>query len=335
MALAVWSAFDAFRKGTVDLDPADVECARASRNYLWEQLKRLAANDAGFPRLGGDFIPFGSFARRTKIRPLDDVDVLLVLNGQSTRESQFAPDSDVYFLKIVDRSAPLSLFPDTYDYVDSTKVLNKIRDSLGSLGGYRRAEIHKRKQAVSLALASYDWVFDIVPAVPITGPDGQLRHYLIPNGTGDWTRTDPRIDAANVTKLNEWHGGYALQGIRLLKYWNRKGLPTKPALSSYYLETLALRVFLRAQIMQDIPAYINFFLVNCGNELLAACPDPKGLGPALDVDVAWSVKEKVSEALATAAWHSRTALTLEAESKPQGAIAQWREVFGSEFPTYG
>jgi hypothetical protein len=76
MPYTVWGAFDTFRKNTVDLVADEVSRALVSRDYLIDQIKTLARTDATFPRTSGDAIPYGSFARKTKIRPLDDIDLL-------------------------------------------------------------------------------------------------------------------------------------------------------------------------------------------------------------------------------------------------------------------
>ena len=204
MAYTVWSAFDQFRRDVVDLAPEDSDSARTSRDYLVTQLKALAGRDVAFPRVSGDYMPFGSFARKTKIRPLDDIDLLLFLNGRGTEERKAWSEQYVYQVYIKDDSAPLASFGDSYGFVGSTSILNKIRDALSSIPNYRQAAIHRNMQAITLQLKSYTWNFDIVPALPV-GSDGTVTHYLIPNGKGQWSRTDPRIDKDNVTKLNGKH----------------------------------------------------------------------------------------------------------------------------------
>lgn len=84
MSYTVDISFNAFRANTVDLDSEEVKRARASRDYLVGQINILANNDGTFPRLAGYYKPFGSFARSTKIRPLDDIDLLLACNGKGT-----------------------------------------------------------------------------------------------------------------------------------------------------------------------------------------------------------------------------------------------------------
>ena len=190
MAYTVWGAFDAFRKSTVDLVADDVSRALVSRDYLIDQIRALARTDALFPRMGGDAIPYGSFARKTKIRPIDDVDLLLVLHGGGTRVALSPNDPDVYWLKIEDDIAALAVFGDAYGYVNSTKILNKIKSSLSAIPNYGKADIHRNMQAVTLQLKSYIWDFDIVPSVPI-GNGTAIQYYLIPDGRGEWIQDGP------------------------------------------------------------------------------------------------------------------------------------------------
>lgn len=99
-----------------------------------------------------------------------------------------------------DKTKPLASFLDAHGYVNSTRVLNKIRDSLPNVSQYSKAEIKKNHQAVVVNLKSYSWVFDVVPAVAINDVWGTgISHYLIPDGAGEWIRTDPRKDATAAT----------------------------------------------------------------------------------------------------------------------------------------
>ncbi|HAJ59064.1 MAG TPA: hypothetical protein DCP31_07220 [Cyanobacteria bacterium UBA8543] len=333
MPYTVWGAFDKFRKDTVDLDPNVTKVARASRDYLFAQLKTLAQNNSDFPRLGGSYLSFGSFARKTKIQPLDDIDVLVLLNGRGTEVVASPNSSFTDWLKIKDLSAPLAIFPDGYGYVNSTKILNRIKSYLSSVTNYKNAEIKKTMQAVTLSLKSYDWVFDIVPAVPVDGGAGKTAHYIIPDGIGNWIRTDPRIDSEQITEVNSEHNGKFLPLIRLLKYWNRR--THKPRLSSYYFETLAIKVFQSANKITDFPSAIKYFFDNCPLQIRFSCPDPKGLGPALDASVDQATKEKVINSMYEASTFAGYALMYEAKSNHEDAIYWWQRIFGSEFPEYG
>lgn len=332
MPYTVWGAFNTFRETVVDLAVDDTKKARTSRDYLINQLKRIAGNDATFPPLSGGYIPYGSFARSTKICPLNDIDLLLLLNGSNTTASPSPNDPYVYWLRPSD-SAPLSLFPDNCGYVSSIKILNKIKSSLSGVHSYSKAEVKRNQQAVVLNLVSYPWSFDIVPAVPFQDDWGNIACYLIPDGSGDWMRTDPRKDKAYVIRVSKQHGGLLLPTMRLLKYWNHR--THKPRLPPYYFETLVLKVFDCAPQIMSFPKAIEYFFNYCPLHLASSCPDPKGLGRALDVNIDSVTKWKVRETMATALTSARVALAEELESNPAQAIAEWKKVFGWEFPSYG
>lgn len=333
MVYSVWGAFDKFRKDTVDLNADITKTARASRDYLFEQLKILAKNNLGFPKLYGGYLSFGSFARKTKIQPLDDIDILVLLNGKGTEVKQSPNSVFTYCLKINSSFAPLSLFNNDYGYVNSTKVMNRIKSYLSSVSNYKQAEIKKTMQAVTLNLKSYAWTFDIVPAVPVVNTFDEIDYYLIPDGWGNWIRTDPRIDSKNITEVNLKHLGRFLPTIRLLKYWNFR--THKPRLSSYYFETLAIQTFQYSSIITDFPQALKYFFDNCPSYLRMSCPDPKGLGANLDAGMDTTTKEKVGKAMSEAATFAGYALMYESQSKINDAIYWWQRIFGSEFPIYG
>lgn len=341
MARTVWGAFNSFRQNTVDLDPEVSDKARSSRNYLYDQLKARDKDDPGFPKLADyyiPFIPFGSFARKTKIRPLDDIDILMLLDGTGTSARQSSNALGIsnpydYWLKIDKTDAPLARYPDGVGYVNSTKVLNSIKSSLASVPNYGKADITKNGSAVVLNLTSYPWAFDIVPAVEVVDAwTRQTSYYLIPNGSGDWIRTNPAKDQDYITRVNKQHDGELLPVMRLLKYWNRR--THKPRLQPYYFETLALKVFDYAPKITSYPNALKYFFDHCPFYLMASCADPKGLGPNLDANVDAETKNKVQAALNEAATHAGYALMYEQLKDDKNAIYWWGRVFGPEFPTY-
>ncbi len=339
MAYTVGGAFNAFRTGIVDLDADVTKTGRASRDYLVDQIKAIAKSNTSFPRLGGDYRPYGSFARRTKIRPLDDIDLLLVLSGRGTTEAS-ASALNTYRLKITDSTAPLAAYPeatgsffDTATYVNSTRVLNAIKSGLTAVPNYRKAAIKRTGVAVTLDLSSRTWAFDIVPSVEVADSTGATKHYLIPNGKGQWMRTYPRIDTTNVTTANTRHANKLLPTLRLLKYWN--GRTMKPRLPSYYFETLVLKTFASGSAITDYSAAVKHFFDNAQTYLWLSCPDPKGLGPALDTSVDYTTKMKVGEAMKQAAKWAGYALMYDGQSNSKDAIYWWGKVFGSAFPAYG
>jgi hypothetical protein len=332
MPYTVDYSFDAFRSQYVDLDPKDVEKARKSRDYLKDQITDIARSDNSFPKLYGGYQPFGSFARRTKTRKLDDIDMLLLLNGTSTQERYLSAYSSRIYVK--DTSLPIWLYTDDENYLSSTKVLNKLKSSLSSVPNYRQSEIKRTGAAVVLNLTSYDWVFDIVPAMPISDGAGGVNYYLIPDGKGNWMRTDPRRDQKAITEANKKQDGLLLPLIRLIKYWNVHYYAV-PRISSYYLETMLINAFKYGypkitSIKSGIPVAFQQLATSVQN----SCGDPKGLGPNLDADVSWEVRTKVRDAAKKMAQFAQSALQNEQSGDHKLAISWWKTIF-SDFPPYG
>ena len=78
MASTVNTAFTEFLRDTVNLDADQTKDARSSRDWLIGQTNRLPDRFSDFPFLVDDYhLNYGSFARRTKIQPLNDIDLLI------------------------------------------------------------------------------------------------------------------------------------------------------------------------------------------------------------------------------------------------------------------
>jgi hypothetical protein len=240
MVKTVNEAFDFFLKNKVNLDSEQTKSARTSRNWLINQIALFPVKDVNFPRLYSEKnIQFGSFARRTKKRELDDIDQMIALSAEGAYYSEL---SDRIEIHVPDSAYKLKLLcsGDT-DILNSIKVVNKFVALLKQVPQYQKAEIKRNQEAATLNLTSYPWTFDIVPCF-FTQPNlFDKDYYLIPDGRGNWKKTDPRIDGKRVTDVNQYHDGNVLNVIRLLKYWNKR--PTMPSISSYLIENIILNFY--------------------------------------------------------------------------------------------
>jgi len=82
MVMTVNQAFSDFMKYTVNLDQSRVADARASRNWLLGKIKSFPENDDSFPFLYNDnHLNYGSFERKTKTRPLNDIDMMVCISA--------------------------------------------------------------------------------------------------------------------------------------------------------------------------------------------------------------------------------------------------------------
>ncbi|AIY14120.1 hypothetical protein [Cellulophaga baltica] len=327
MAKTVNSAFATFNKDFVNLDSGKTNTARTSRDWLYGQLNNFPDNDESFPLKYEDrHHKFGSFARNTKIRELDDIDLIYCLHGNNAYYSK-SIFGNKYYLHTENAGIRLKNLSDN-NQLNSIKVVNKFVSSLSNISQYKSAAIHRRQEAATLNLTSYDWSFDIVPAFYTTS-----GFYLIPDGSGNWKATNPPLDQKYVTDLNNKHTHSVHQLIRTLKYWNRRA--KMPTISSYLFENFVLNF---CEYQDKLSDYIDVNVINfwyyLKSEVYNDVKDPKGIEANLN-SLTYEEKQKISEKANEAYKIGYEANRLETkESDQESAINKWRQIFGNDFPEY-
>lgn len=131
----------------------------------------------------------GSYARRTAIAPIDDIDVLLVLNGDAW-SSRF-----------------LSAYP------DPAKVLADLQRSAKE--GYPRSRVQRQRRSVGIKMTRKS--IDLVPALAI---DDNGTVVIPDREEDDWIVTAPSVHTAVIRKLNAQCNKLFVPTIKLLKHWN-------------------------------------------------------------------------------------------------------------------
>ena len=317
-----------FNNNIINLDTKRTKVARKSRNWLIKQLENLPEKDDSFPDLyEGKHIQFGSFARSTKIRELDDIDLILTFSAKSSTHTILSYGKH-YRLNVPEEASKLRKLCNDDNTLNSIKLVNKIVSALDNIEHYKSADKHRRQEAATLQLNSYEWNFDIVPAFYTT-----TGYYLIPDGNGEWKATDPRVDQQRTTDINQKHNGKILQIIRTLKYWNRR--VKMPTISSYLLESLVLNYF---DSVKEIPQWVDVNMIYFWEYLKTAIkekvPDPKGFQDDLNTlttEEQNKISTKANETHSTGLEAHRLETREENQEK---AIKKWGEIFGDEFPTY-
>lgn len=330
MATDVNQAFREFQKNYVDIDTDKSKQAKGSRDWLMGKIVEIGSK-VDFPKLYEDInLHYGSFARKTKLQPLDDIDMMIGLSGQGSTYLE-----GVYGITInVPQTASLYAYcNENSDVLNSKKIINLFKNKLQAVPQYRNATIKRNEAACVLELVSYDWSFDIVPCF-YTVADSQGRsYYLIPDGNGNWKKTDPRIDAANVTNLNQQHNGNILKVIRLAKYWQKR--PTMPAMSSYLLEVMVLNYFRsKSTLASEYPdVELPHLFLYIGTNIYHQVTDPKGISSDIN-DLSWEDRNKIAERAKYDANRAMEARNYESNGDQRNCINKWREIFGDEFPKY-
>lgn len=328
MATTVNNAFSEFLRDTVNLCSQDTMTARSSRDNLISYMNGFSGDPDFFRVYIERNLKFGSFARHTKIRPLDDIDLMLCFSAVNDMERRtYKEGYGCIYIEGIGFDKSNNLLSSGTNHLNSTKVINRLISKLSELSDYNKAEMHKNQEAATLQLKSYTWNFDIVPCFYT---DTGL--YLIPDGSGNWKKTDPRIDNDRTTDLNKKHKGKLLDVIRLMKYWNNRSVTIR--IPSYMLECMILSVY--DAIDEKENYWVDWELCDLFNALsssiYSSVPDPKGLQGDLNT-FSLADRIKISTALSNAYKKAREASSLESTNQ-KNAINKWREVLGPAFPEY-
>lgn len=337
MAKTVNEAFNNFLNYEVNISKSQSDNAKNSRDFLKSQIHRLSSEGKFLKAVPSYDLNFGSFARKTKIQPLDDIDIMIGLNGFGLQietdkwdniRLKIKPDcTNKDFINLSDKFSGYWV-ADTY-YLNSNKVKNKLITALNEIPQYEKAEIHGRGEAVTLKLLSYSWNFDIVPCFFCD------TYYLIPNGYGNWKKTNPQIEQNRISKLNQKFNGVVLKVIRLIKYWNKHR--RMPTMASYVLETMVLDYF--EQTTSDSIEYVDIrfrkVLNYIGNNILYEVQDSKGIQGNINNSMTYSEKLKIQNVAREDYNKSVDAINAETQEKNhKKAISIWGDIFGERFPKY-
>lgn len=287
--MTVAQALESFISG---LELSDKESAAASnqQTYLRTQLQqRLRVEDV--------FLS-GSYARNTAIRPLNDIDVFLVLNRAAHMNLRSGRPGD---------------------------TLGLIQRTLAEIY-VNKAPARLQARSVNIEFTGTGIAYDVVPAFLDASNAGV---YEIPDVTGGcWVRTNPKIHREKSTASNERAGKKLKPLVKAAKHWNaRSGKPMR----SFHLEVLAGRV-----LNQDPGSYLEGLtqlFAGLRDAVLSPCPEPAGLGPNLEEGAPdrFVARQKLAEAADTLTEAKRAA----EDGKAGLAHGLLHGLFGPEYPEEG
>lgn len=322
-------AFAEFNKDVVNLTKENTDNARSNRDWLITQLLAFPENVEGFPKdYPEKHINFGSFARNTKIRPLDDIDLMYCLGAGNAYYQIDNYDKQKFYIHTENAIVSLrNLSNDDYT-LNSIKVVNKLVNALESVPQYSNADTKRNQEAAVLNLVSYSWSYDIVPCFYTVN-----NFYLIPDGGGNWKASNPLKDQENIKKINISYGGKVYQLIRTLKYWNANF--TSPNLGSYLFEVLVLD-FIKSKGSQNDYNDINIkdFFYYLNTHIYYDVQDPKGIQGNIN-HLSREQKERIANKAESYYDTAKIAIQFEIEKKNQEkAIENWQIIFGERFPRY-
>jgi hypothetical protein len=294
MTRTVDTSFTQF-DNNLNLDPIVRHQAQRIHNEIRDELTR-----AGL--IAGSFLQ-GSFARKTMLKPLKDVDIVCLLPTSmwEVLRGPGGPGAAMESFKTPIRAK----WPDVrFDVCDHP--------------GDKPAG-----KALKVTLPGLDFTIDLVPAFDQDGAYVLIgdRH------EGTWTPSNTRIQLKNVSERNQDTGGRFVHQVReakeLTKHHDQLDFITGIVVESLLYNCLATQ-------MTDKQA-IARFLAHAKNAVRGQVLEPAGED---DVTAKWTDDQRdvAARTYAEASAKANEALRLEEAGDVDTALRVWHDLFGDAFP---
>lgn len=249
-----------------------------------------------------DFLT-GSYGRRTKTKPLKDIDIFVVLGEDERWRRDKHPKG----------------------------VLNDLETCL--VEAYGADQVERDRRCITVYFEKKNQTqhedgkilsLDVVPA--FAADDG----YEIPDDTlGTWIKTDPEIHAEEATAKNKALAGGWVPLVKMLKSWNRAN--GKSITPSYLVEVMALELV--DGPFSTFPDEARRFFAAAQATIADDWPDPAGLGPPVSDEMTQQLCATARQKLREAEIAATRAFRAEQQGAEGEAVRIWKEIFGEFFPS--
>jgi len=285
--MTIAEAFDTFRS---KLELTDAERKKTAARH--PNVRQAIAKELD---LIEDFLT-GSYKRDTKIRPLSDIDLFVVLH--------WGKYSDIY-----------------YKNGDPSKILYRLKSILDK--AYPETPVKVQNRSVNLDFS--DFGFDIVPAFR-----NETGFYWIPDrNKGAWIKSKPKHHESILTIANNKCNLKLKPTIKMFKCWNRNN---GEKLKSFHIEAMSLKIF-KEGIDTSFQKGIRRFFDWADFYLDYPCYDPADGTNQIDDYLTSTERTDVKCKLRNAKNEADKALIYEINGRDTEAVHIWRNLFGYPFPS--
>jgi hypothetical protein len=285
---------EAFKKFKSRLELRDNEQKDASR--LQKDIREHICTNFSVIR---DFLT-GSYARHTKTRPLKDVDIFFVLDGE--KEKKYKND-------------PVTLLTDFQKCLAKKYPNDKVK-------------IGRRSVGIEFPVSPDEEKIYSIDAVPAFDSG---NHYQIPdNVLKQWINTDPEIHAEEATSANKAFDGEWKPLVKMIKKWNEtQGKPIKP---SFLIEVMAMQI-LYPPFSGGYVYELKSFFATAADRISETWPDPAGLGSSVSDQMDAAKINTARQKLNDVSKFVDQAIILQKQGNQGGCLRIWRDnIFGDMFP---
>lgn len=190
--------------------------AKRSHNFL----RNILCNGEMTGKITEHYLS-GSYARNTAIYPLDDVDIIFIIDPAQW-DKPFNIISTLLF--------------GSKEYPEPSDILDSFADAI--LARYPNSSVYYQRRSIRLKL--YHLNIDVVPAIQDKYNERRIR---IPDSNSEgWIISSTKLHSENATIVNKRNNGWFKPLVKLLKYWNYN-LPSTATFKSFAIETMAVRIF--------------------------------------------------------------------------------------------
>ncbi|MCI1712645.1 SMODS domain-containing nucleotidyltransferase [Bifidobacterium tibiigranuli] len=291
MALTTWDAFNEFYD-RIQVSPQLRAKVKQRQSAVIDALRRAFPSTADIRYRSTTLT--GSLGRGTASNPADDMDLLVHLSVDN------------------------SLWDSGYSS-NSSDFLYRVKNTLNSASTVQK--IGARGQAVRL-FYSDNLTVDVAAVEKYT--DGS---FAIPDGHGNWLKTNPLKHAEYIDARNAELGGNLKRFVQIVKQWN---MAHGSRLQSFHLEMLAARTFSKLGA-NSRDALEIFFRHNLNN---LRVEDPAGFSGDLSTYLTPAQAQLVNQSLQTALDRAHAANKAANSGDHREAIRLWRIILGDNFPIY-
>ena len=286
-----------FQKFLSNIEPTPTQKSEASTGHT--TLRSRLEKDSNYSKYFVDSFISGSYGRDTAIRPINDVDVIVITNHNDS----WTPDAVLY-------------------------VLEK---ALGSY--YPSDKLIRQGRSVRVSLSYV--IMDVVPAILTNGLNGVLK---IPDReVKEWKVSHPRKHLQLATEMNSARDNLYKPLVKALKQWRDNMMEDSWKPKSFLLECLVYDYALKNNISSVPKAIKEFFWYTKAkysehrktNSYSPVISDPAGTGN--DIAKKWSYSDfcRFMDEL-DKSWYNAY-LALEASDYNDSA-EKWRKLLGDVFP---